>query len=323
MAIMRFVLLLGLLLLSSLGFGQFPVFATIAGGDLYAFDFQNCSRRFIGSTGYGFGDIALTSDGWLWGIVSGEIYRIDTATAVATLVGQSGVQGVSLAPLNDSILLCEYQQVLYGIRTADASAFVIDTVGYQADGDLTWLNDDLYIVSSMGGIVRIQFNSNQTAIDSVIYLIDQPLVCEGAVTLIYPTGQRFLFGFCGADLVRICWQDASSKVLCPNLNPGGTPGAAALRLSTQPLNFIACNGATVYREEPKITGLHPNPANDLLHVSLSSMEPQPYMISNLLGQVLRSGTLLTGENRIDLRYLPEGSYLLQCIGRAQLFTVQR
>ena len=78
------------------GFSQQKIYATISGGDLYLVDVANCSRHFIGSTGYGFGDIAMTPNGKLWGIVNGNIYQIDTATAAATLVGQSNVQGVSL-----------------------------------------------------------------------------------------------------------------------------------------------------------------------------------------------------------------------------------
>jgi hypothetical protein len=92
---MKNLLIIFLLLFSTKGFSQQPIFATIAGGDLYSFDISNCTRHFIGSTGHGFGDIALTPDGRLWGI-DGQLYHIDTANANVTAVGAVTTQGTIL-----------------------------------------------------------------------------------------------------------------------------------------------------------------------------------------------------------------------------------
>lgn len=216
---------------------QEMIYATIAGGDLYAFDIYNCTSQFIGSTGQGFGDIAFTPNGRLWGIVNYELYEIDPLTANAELVGFTGVGSVSLVALNDSTLLTEADLQLYALNTNDASSYVIGTIGYGASGDLTWYDNDLYMLTPL---IKIVLDDSFTSIVDVIPVsLDIP-ICEGAATASFGDEWNSIVGFQGEDLIKVCHIDGSYELLCPGLNVGGTPGAASIRLATQIPEPIAC-----------------------------------------------------------------------------------
>ncbi len=187
-------------------FSQQPVFATIGGGDLYSFDLAKCKRHFIGVTGYGFGDIAFTPNGRLWGIEGGMLYNIDTATANSTLIGNTEIGAVTLLGLNDTTLLAEFGDNLYSINVNTAASTYIDTIGYQAAGDLTWYDDDLYLLTPL---VKITMNSTYTDILSVTLINDTVPTCEGAVTASFTGDFNSIVGFNGDNAIKICQLDGS------------------------------------------------------------------------------------------------------------------
>jgi hypothetical protein len=270
-------------------FSQEPIFATIGGGDLYSFDLANCTRHFIGATGQGFGDIAFTPDGRLWGIVGGDLYRIDTATANATLIGFTNVQAVTLVGLNDSVLLAESQSILYGINTNNASSYYIDTIGYSASGDLTWYDNDLYMLTPL---VKIVLNNTNTGILSVTSISQTIPTCEGAATSTFAGDFNAIIGFNGGDAIKICQVDGSYTPLCPALNPGGTPGAASIRLPAQSPLPVSCSVESV-QEQTKENPFYifPNPANSSIKISTSANAGNfSYAIYNSFGQLIKSGT---------------------------------
>lgn len=278
----KIILSTGLILLAILeGFSQQPaIYASISGGDLYSFDITNCTRRFIGSTNQGFGDLAFTEDGRLWGIGGGRLYHIDTATAFTTFIGNT-IGGVSLVGLDDSTLLIESGMKLYGIRTSDASYYYIDTIGYQATGDLTWYDDDLYMVTGAGmtngGVIRIELNSTYTAITNVTLIGSSMPSCEGAFTASFPGLYNSIVGFNGPNLVKICHINGTSEMLCPALNIGGTPGGAAMRLPTQNPKPTRCN-------PPMINNLYSDSmicAGDTFFVPFTVNNPALFAASNV------------------------------------------
>ena len=99
------------------------VFATISGGNQYSLNLTNCTSSFIGVTGHGFGDIALTPNARLWGIEGGILYEINGSTATSTSIDITGTHGVSLVALDDATLLTEYQNNLYGISVATGLSY--------------------------------------------------------------------------------------------------------------------------------------------------------------------------------------------------------
>lgn len=297
-----------LLTISVNSFSQEPIFATIAGGDLYSFNIQTCTRNFKGSTGQGFGDIAFTPDGELWGIVSGNLYHIDTTSAYSTLIGSTGLGGASLVGLNDTTLLAEAGSKLYGINTNTAASYYIDSIGYQASGDLTWYDDDLFIVTSAGRIVKIILDSTYTSILSVTPIGSSIPTCEGAVTATFTGDYNSIVGFNGPNLIKICQIDGTFQPLCPSLNIGGTPGAASIRLSTQIPIPTSCISASV-QEVSTVNELliYPNPTNGAIRISSSIQGQLNYTIYNAFGQEMLSG--ISGDSSIiRLDNLSNGIY---------------
>jgi len=308
---MKKLLTIFFLLVSVNGFSQQQIFATIAGGDLYSFDLTNCTRHFIGSTGQGFGDIAFTPDGRLWGIAGGQLYQIDTATANPTLIGFTGVQSISLVALNGSILLADYGMNLYGINNNNATSYYIDSIGYSAAGDLTWYDDDLYIVTAGGQIIRIVLNGANTSIQSITPIGLSIPTCEGAVTASFPGSFNSIVGFNGPNLIKICQLDGSTQILCPGLNAVGTPGAASIRLATQIIKPAVCydpNNVADINAKKFDFNIFPNPASGELNIHTSNNQKFNFVIYNLLGEKMNSGIIENITTIIYIRNLTTGFY---------------
>lgn len=224
-------LLVGLLFLISLNvFSQQSMFATISGGDLYSINVTNCSKNFIGSTGVGFGDIAFTKNGSLWGVSSGQLFKIDTINANTTLIGNTGIEAVSLVGINDTILLAESQKKLYGINTNDASSYLIGEIGYQAAGDLVLIGETVYMVTPL---IKIELNNTFTEILNVSPISLTLTSCEGAAMF-----GNSVIGFTGNNMIEICQIDGSYRIICPDLNLDGVPGAASISNYSNGLDLV-------------------------------------------------------------------------------------
>lgn len=291
-------------------FGQPTIFATIAGGDLYSFDLTNCTRQLIGSTGQGFGDIAFTPNGQLWGIVGGQLFQIDPSTANATLIGHTGIGAVSLVGLDDETLLAEYDKKLHGINTSDASSFYIDIIGYQAAGDLTWYDDDLYMVTGGDQIIKMVLNSSYTAILSITPIGSAVPTCEGAVTASFEDEYNSIVGFNGHNLIKICQIDGSTQMLCPDLNLGGTPGAASIRLPAQSPPPARCKSSVSVEsvETSQLFSIYPNPAKTVLNIETNNNRLFTFMIYNSLGQLVKTGNVGSDTTSIAIGELTNGFY---------------
>jgi hypothetical protein len=310
--IMKKIFVALLCILSINSFSQQPIFATIGGGDLYSFDIVNCTRRFIGSTDYGFGDIAFTPNGQLYGIVSGQLYQIDTTTANATLIGDTGIGAVTLVGLNDTTVLAEWYSKLYSISTIDGASTYIDTIGFGSDGDLTWYDDDLYIVTGGGGIVKIVLNETITAIESATLIGASIPTCEGAVTASFEDDYNYILGFNAHDLIKICHIDGTYVTICQDLNYGGTPGAASIRLPKQSYQPTDCFTADL--AEKNVGNqffVFPNPAINELNIQSNFNESVSYQIFNSFGQVVQSGFLLSENTTVGIDQLARGLYFLE------------
>ncbi len=214
----------------SIIFSQQRIFYTVSGGDLYAMDPLNCTNDFIGSTGIGFGDIAFTSDGRLWGIAQGNLYSIDTLSASTQLIGPTGVHSVSLVGINDSILLTESMEDLYQINVNEVNSNFIGHIGYSAAGDLIIIKNIVFMNSPL---VKIDLNEDFSQIIKVTLIDFNIPSSEGSANMndrCYP-----LVGFSTKGIININQENGSYNVICSNLNIGYVPGAASIPLkkSTQ------------------------------------------------------------------------------------------
>ena len=295
-------------------FSQQPIFVTIAGGDLYSLDLTNCSSRFVGSTGFGFGDIAFTPDGRLWGIVSGQLYQIDTSTANVTLIGSSPYIGVSMVALNDSIMLVELGTKLYGVKNTDASSYYIDSIGYGACGDLTWYDNDLYM-TTCNRLIKIVLNGTNTAIlsSTPVNLISNPIPgCEGVATASFVGDYNSIIGFSSQDAYKICQIDGTYQLLCPTIVPNGIPGGASIRLAVQSPLPTACSQTSVIESISNNSQIKisPNPFSSSTNLTLNFTNTI-VTIYNIHGQQVKQIKINSKQTVLTRDNLPSGLYFLR------------
>lgn len=312
-------------------FCQQFAFVTIAGGDLYKLNFDNCSKLFIGSTGQGFGDIAYTPNGKLWGIVNGNLYEINTSNANSALVGYTSVDAVSLVDLNDTIVLAESNQNLYGIKTTDASSFLIGNIGYSATGDLTWYDNELYMASA-GLLIKIVFNETFTEIISSapVNNISDPIPsCEGLATISFSESHNSIIGFSGWEIYEICHVDGSYQVICEEITlPNGIPGAASIRLPVQIPQPELCQVLSIkdYPVRNKIFQIYPNPFSSQAVLQLnSSLNNATFTMINCCGKKVKEINNISGQTiTLNSDDMANGMYIIllkqngQIIGREKL-----
>jgi hypothetical protein len=224
-------------------FSQQPIFVTDGNSNLYSVNLFNCSSKLIGLT-RGFYDIAFSRDGKLWGI-DGDLYLVDTLTGAATLIGESiGTHSVSLVGLNDSILLSEVNDSLYGINVRSAQSYNIGFIGYSSCGDLSWYNNNLYMSSNRGQLIKIVLNNTFTQIISATALNNISDACFlGLITTQYNETQN-LIGFTGQGNVdNISAIDGTYELICSTLNTssvvieGGASMSFPSSLPVSLLNF--------------------------------------------------------------------------------------
>lgn len=204
-------------------FSQQRIFYTVSGGDLYAMDPINCTNDFIGSPGMGFGDIAFTSDGRLWGISQGDLYSIDTLNASTQLIGPIGVYSVSLVGINDSILLTESMQDLYQINVNTVNSHYIGHIGYQATGDLVLAENVVYMITPL---VKIELNNEYSQIINVKSINENVPPSAGSAVM---NDKCFsIVSFTAVGIVKIKQDNGEYNIFCSNITYDNVSGAASI-----------------------------------------------------------------------------------------------
>ncbi|HQV52305.1 MAG: gliding motility-associated C-terminal domain-containing protein [Flavobacteriales bacterium] len=219
----------------------------VSGPWLYEFDPISCDTTYIGDTGIGFGDIALTPEGRLFGISSSYLYEIDRTTGMPELVTTipAPFSGVSLVALDNEQLLFESWDSLCVIRT-DGSFAVLGYIGYSASGDLTWYQGDLYMTAGYDALIRIRMSESQSGIIGVdsIGVMEMPFYgVLGAVTI--RTGPCVddirLIAFNGNDVYFVEPSNAQVQPQCIGAFQYGVSGAA----TSAELNELTANPPAV------------------------------------------------------------------------------
>ena len=85
------------------------------------------------------------------------------------------------------------------------------------------------------------------------------------------------------------------------------------------INIKAMGTATNSRDFVGDEMLYPNPAKDILNINTNfGMIKPTYRITNLLGQVITSGTI--ENNSINISSLKKGIYLIELSDEEEIFT---
>jgi len=295
-------------------------FVTVSGGDLYKVHIQACSTTYVGPTGYGFGDIAMTPSGDLYGIVGGEIYRIDTTNASTTYIGQSTAPGIAMVALTDATLLVEYAEDLYAISTVDATTTYIGNIGYGALGDLTDYFGDLYM-SAGGQLIRIDSEDNFATILSVtpIGTIDPNMpICEGLATAMIVDGQSSIVGFSYPDLFCFSAIDGAYVPICQPPLPDGVPGAAWA--PSAPTLASGCGGISTSQDQIQPDhGIQLLLSSDNIEVIMpNDLKAQEVRLRDAMGRLVKTSVLSTSAT-IQLNGLTSGLYAVEIVSGNKQF----
>lgn len=294
--------------------------------ELYTVDLATCSYQLLGPSGVQFLDIAVTSNGQLWGIADpGYLYKVDTLNGAATFIGIMGFPGNALVELNDSTLLMAGGKNLYRVNVATGSATFIGVTGYLSAGDLTWYDNDLYLLSTYGAarlLVKIQLNSTNTVILSsnpVNNTSNQIPQIYGAITAPFTSETNAIVGFSGRAAYKICPFNASYQLLCDSIIPPlmYVGGAASVRLPTQNPLPDSCGiyVPTAINEFSSLESfqINPNPATTKIVIRNLTADNYEVAIYDLTGKKIFQSQISdrTSQTDIDVSQLNVGVYVLQ------------
>lgn len=273
----------------------------------------DCSAELIGDMGLAFGDIAITPNGTVYGISTGDIYRIDTATAALEFIGSS-VHSISLVALNDSVLFADLSDTLYAISTVDANTWVVGPLGYSSSGDLAWFGDDLYM-STGNGIIRITLSADQTTVTSAAPLSPPIPGFPGTMSLVsarLSDDRSSLIGFYTDTMICYSPIDGSFMSMCVvQLTGGGVPGAACRK--APPTEYVGCVQPNVGLSEQGAVSPTLTLLNNTLVVNFSSGHPYTYWaLVDALGRELTSARVPSSTTfTVDLSRFGPAVYYLQ------------
>ncbi|MBK9591096.1 MAG: hypothetical protein IPO32_06200 [Crocinitomicaceae bacterium] len=81
--------------------------------------------------------------------------------------------------------------------------------------------------------------------DTVNTAINPVPTCEGTATSTIINDYNSIIGFNGPNAYKICHLNGTFELLCPDLIPGGTPGAASIRLMNQVPQPAICSTVSI------------------------------------------------------------------------------
>lgn len=225
-----------LLVLISVGQVSLPqerVLFCTGNAELFDLDVASCEAILIGSTSTNLQDIAFTPDGRLWGCYLGQLYNIDSQNASTTPIGvQTQVHSPALVAFDNDTLLGVYNEWLWGIRVSDGGVWQIAEIGYNALGDLTWYESNLYLTAVGGVLVRMEVEADLTGVSNVqnIGLLNDGIgTWFGTNTVVFEQCEPRLglISFSSTSIYEVSAIDASATILCESIVGSDVWGATS------------------------------------------------------------------------------------------------
>jgi hypothetical protein len=301
---MKRILIFILLQVANNLYSQQPIYLSTLSQNLYQLNLTNCTYSLIGSSERMMSDIAVTPDDRLWGIWLDSLYQIDITNGSLSLVGKMGIGGNALVELSDSLLLTTNAGLLYTVNVNDASTNIIGDIGFDSQGDFTWYEDYLCLISSNGTLVKILLNDSNTEVISTEEIDSIPFA-NAAVTTSLLSSINTIACFDQNQLYDICPFGGPYNLICEILPlEESAAGAASKRLPFQnptPTNCLVLNNQD--NKIKKTISTYPNPVSrdGVLTIDLENdfNGTLSLQIKNNLGNIILS-TNLDFENGLSL-----------------------
>jgi len=260
---------------------------------IYSFEPSSCQTTLLGTPGFVFGDIALTSDLRLFGISSSLLVEVDMASMSAAIIDTlpPPLGAVSLVGWGSDRLLFESWDSLFVINTDGSGLQSLGFIGFSASGDLTWYEGDLYMTAGFSTLVRIEIDTLAQVVQNVIAVGEMQGNYQdyyGAVTIENgPCGNDLsIIGFDIFDVHLVHPMDASTTMLCEGLLPYSIRGAATSAEVRASVPFAGPRFPNVFTPNGDLSNDRYQTLQEALVGSLT--------ILNRWGQAIYQGPLETG-----------------------------
>jgi hypothetical protein len=300
---------------------QYDSILAVTGNEIYSINMNTGNINLLCTTGnLYFFDIAQTPDGKIWGNTTSALYEI-FPNGQTNYVGAVSIAG-ALVGLNDSTLLIDSSQYLLSINTSNASTRVIGYTGCFADGDLTWLGKNLYMIGRNAALdrclIKITLDSNYSQIlnvDTIRNAINPYNPITPALTSAYidSVGYTLLAIPYDSTIYKIDTLDASYELLSHYPQLGQIAGASSMIFPPDPpkpptgINEI---GAGVIQ-----VNAYPNPAMDDLSIVLENFEGEisdaELQLYDYTGRLTLQQNMHATKETVHLKSLPAGLYFLE------------
>lgn len=287
---------------------------------IYSRSATSCAYTFVEATPIWFGDIAITSNGSMYGVggpsYSNSIYvrNAQTGTWSAVLELPFGMGNVNaLETYDDTRLLFAQYSNLYMYNIITNSFALIGDIGYNSGGDLAWYDDNLYM-STMAGLAKITLNEAGTALTGVQLLgVNQGTM--GLATVVHAGfDKNIMLGFSESRVYRVCPITGISTLLC--YQAVSARGATAMRLPAQVPAATACPVALGVEQVQPDLGLvvYPNPVDKTGIVNFevpAFSEPLELEVYDMKGNLAFSGTVREKTYQLDCAalHMASGVYM--------------
>lgn len=302
-------------------------------GFVHILDVSNCEVSNM-VTSLSFSDIALAPDGQLYGTVN-TWFRINPTTGSTTALPpslSSNAAPNNLVALDNNTLLFVGSGFpgyhLFAYHISDGTLTDYGNVGYSSSGDLAWYDNALYLTNNYITwegpdenilvnhtlLIKIELNSDNTAVQSITQINDTtnplPGGMHGLTTVAVANSNNILIGAALNKLYKICPYDASYELICETDYP--IAGLASPRLAVQNPEPVSCNNLSLADIANNVSSLLPNPiAKDgVLHIELPLGNSYVNAkIVNMQEMVLYNESSQNNTIEIDLRNLNMASGL--------------
>lgn len=326
-----------LLLATGLSFSSFcqrTVYACTTSG-IYKVKISTCTATLLTNMS-ALMDIAVTPDGRLWALTSTGAYQ-SIISEVDTVSGAGGnsfffsnlFQPNSLVALNNTELLVNSGADLVKVNNVSGADTLIGNTGYSFSGDMSWYDNDLYISTSGGILVKLRLNAANDSIQTITPINFAPAYSSsnwglGAYTSSVSNSPNYLIGSHSKNIVKICPLDATYQTLCPNIVSDLIYGIAVRRLPVQNPEPTQCSNTTVGVVDFDVLKdgviISPNPCYQESEITTQvDLKDACVTILDYSGKVLREINHLEGHTfKFQRSDMSAGAYFLQIKEDAQV-----
>lgn len=291
-------------------------YVSLSNGDLLVINVQQCTSRRIGNTILPMFDIAISPGGVIYGNgKDNRLYRLNPQNGFPSLVGALNpapgddfnslvfsAAGVLYAATNKSTNL-------YRIDTTTAKATVIGDMKFQAAGDLTFFEGNLFLAAQNNELVQVDFTDPGKS--KLVGKMNASSTMFGVVSIGTKDcrgGQPRMYALGGDQIYEVSSTTAATRQVCTNLRLSADIFGAASPLESTPQTranagkdtlLLLCETTDRIRLNPLIGpkeegGSWNGPSNTLLtadpEVAVASLPPGDYAYRYQVGQANCSDT---------------------------------